>query len=75
MVSSLVSMVIVFLRTVCTCDHFLARQFIEIRDSNSIFVIFHLNLANCFSGLKINDKGGSVMGEFGGSKKDNFSVT
>ena len=42
MVNSLVSMVIAFLRSFCTCDHFRIRWFMENRDSTSIFIIFLL---------------------------------
>ena len=52
MVSSLVYMVIAYLRTFCTCDHFLVRQFNENRDSNSIFIIFYLKGTIWFSCLK-----------------------
>ena len=52
MVSSLVSMVIAFLQSFRTCDHFRIRYFIENRDSNSIFIIFYLNLTIWFSCLK-----------------------
>ena len=44
MVSSLESMVITFLRPFFTCDPFHIRYFTENKDSNSIFLIFHLNM-------------------------------
>ena len=52
MVSSLVSMVIVFLQTFYTCNHFLASYFIENKNSYLIFITFYLNLTIWFSSLK-----------------------
>ena len=50
MVSSLASMVIAFLRSCCTCDHFRRRQFMGNIDSNSTF--FKKTLIIWFSCLK-----------------------
>ena len=57
-------------------DHFCISQFIENKDSNSIFIIFYLNLTIWFSCLKTwVDVSWLGAYAYRGSKKGNFSVT
>ena len=51
MVSSLVSMVIAFLRLFCICDHFRKGSSLKV-ETNSIIIVFYLNLKIWFSCLK-----------------------